>query len=248
MSRAWTAHDRIEPSIDVGEAGNEGESSTSRAPALRALPGAGSREAGGRGRRAASPRTEDPLAQLASASAAGDRQATQELVRALSPAVLAVARRILGARDPEVEDAAQESLIAVVRALRGFRGDSSVAHYAKRIAARTCLNARKRTRSRGRQMQEYRQLDAQQRAPSPGGSPAAARRRRLMMELLLTLPIEQSETLTLRIVLGMSLAEVAGATGAPVNTVRSRIRLAKEALRKRIESEGTARELLGGSW
>jgi RNA polymerase sigma-70 factor (ECF subfamily) len=37
-------------------------------------------------------------------------------------------------------------------------------------------------------------------------------------------------------VLGWSLEEVASATGVPVNTVRSRVRLAKEALRRRIEA------------
>jgi RNA polymerase sigma-70 factor (ECF subfamily) len=38
------------------------------------------------------------------------------------------------------------------------------------------------------------------------------------------------------VVLGWTLEEVALATGAPVNTVRSRVRLAKEALRRRIEA------------
>jgi len=43
--------------------------------------------------------------------------------------------------------------------------------------------------------------------------------------------------LALRVMLGWSLEDVAQATGAPLNTVRSRVRLAKEALRRRIEAD-----------
>ena len=65
----------------------------------------------------------------------------------------------------------------------------------------------------------------------------SARRKALLRTLLDELPDVQAETLALRIVLGHSLAEVAEATDAPVNTVRSRLRLATEALRKRIEED-----------
>ena len=41
----------------------------------------------------------------------------------------------------------------------------------------------------------------------------------------------------MRVVLGCSLPEVAQATGVPVNTVRSRIRLAREHIKARIESD-----------
>jgi RNA polymerase sigma-70 factor (ECF subfamily) len=41
------------------------------------------------------------------------------------------------------------------------------------------------------------------------------------------------------------MQEVADATGAPVNTVRSRLRLAKEALRRRIEEDPALIEVLG---
>ena len=65
-------------------------------------------------------------------------------------------------------------------------------------------------------------------------------------ELLARLPEEQAETLALRVVLGWSLDEIASATGAPTNTVRSRMRLAKDALRKSIEKSPGLFEELGG--
>jgi DNA-directed RNA polymerase specialized sigma24 family protein len=55
--------------------------------------------------------------------------------------------------------------------------------------------------------------------------------------LLDDLPEEQAEALALRFMLGWSLIEISEASGAPVNTVRSRLRLAKEALRRRVEAD-----------
>jgi len=223
----------------------DGGKSASDAPALGVVAPASAGGGGTPAAQASGPRGPDPLRELASAAAGGDRVATEELVAALAPMLLGVARRILGARDADVEDATQESLIAVVRALAAFRGDSSVSHYAKRIAARTCLAVRKRRRAREQQAESYDRMHVRRAPTLPNESAAATRRRAAMRSLLDQLPTEQAETLTLRIVLGMSLAEVAEATGAPVNTVRSRVRLAREALRKRIEGDPATAVLLG---
>jgi RNA polymerase sigma-70 factor (ECF subfamily) len=69
---------------------------------------------------------------------------------------------------------------------------------------------------------------------------AAEQRKAMLRRLLEELPENQAETLALRVVLGYSLADVSAATGAPINTVRSRLRLAKEALRRRIEADPEA--------
>ena len=54
------------------------------------------------------------------------------------------------------------------------------------------------------------------------------------MRHLEALPEEQAEVLVMQFVLGFSPSEIAGATGVPVNTVRSRVRLGREALAKRL--------------
>lgn len=74
---------------------------------------------------------------------------------------------------------------------------------------------------------------------------AADRRRELVRELMALLPEEQAETFVMRVALGFSLPEVAAATQVPLNTVRSRVRLAKEALRERIEADASLLEMLG---
>jgi RNA polymerase sigma-70 factor (ECF subfamily) len=73
---------------------------------------------------------------------------------------------------------------------------------------------------------------------------AASRRRAAFRNLLDDLPEEQAEALALRFMVGWSLAELAEATGAPLNTVRSRLRLGKEALRRRIEGDPALAEEL----
>lgn len=64
--------------------------------------------------------------------------------------------------------------------------------------------------------------------------------------LLDELPPEQAETLVLRFVLDHSPAEIALAMGVPVNTVRSRVRLGRELLLRRIGADPRLAELLGG--
>jgi RNA polymerase sigma-70 factor (ECF subfamily) len=80
---------------------------------------------------------------------------------------------------------------------------------------------------------------------SPSGLRESRRRTELVRNLLEHIPSEQAEALAMRTMLGWSLEEISRASGAPVNTVRSRLRLAKEALRRNIESDPALAEELG---
>ncbi len=176
----------------------------------------------------------DPLAGLARAAQRGDGAATRRLLEALGPRLLRTVRGVLGASHPELDDALQEALIALVRALPAFRGEGDVTGYAVRITLRASIAARRRYRARAPEPEaEESAADAAQ--PS---EVLAARRREIFRRLLDELPEAQAEALVLRVVLGHSLEETAAITGAPENTIRSRIRLAREGLKKRIEAEG----------
>ena len=65
-----------------------------------------------------------------------------------------------------------------------------------------------------------------------------------MQSLLEEIPQEQAEALAMRTMLGWSLEEIVEASGAPLNTVRSRLR-AKEALRRKIEADPALADELG---
>lgn len=183
---------------------------------------------------------------LAQRAAAGDLPATQALLRYLTPAVTRVSAGVLGSANPNLDDVVQQVLIAVQCALPAFRGECHPAGYASRIAFRIALRARKTQKLALFRGEMLARLEAEAHPAEPPSAEAEAEwRRRVIRDLLEELPEEQAETLALRVMLGWSLEEVAETTGVPVNTVRSRVRLAKEALRRRIESNPALADLRG---
>jgi RNA polymerase sigma-70 factor (ECF subfamily) len=183
---------------------------------------------------------------LTGRASAGDLLATQEFLEMVTPLVARVVTGVLGGGHADLDDVVQQSLIAILRALPAFRGDCHPLGYASRIAFRTALRARRRTHLDVTRRQVLARLSSHEQAPMPSHEASGEARRRLLRELLDDIPEEQAETLTLRVVLGWSLDEIARATNAPVNTVRSRVRLAKEALRRRIEAAPDLASLLKG--
>lgn len=186
----------------------------------------------------------DPLRELARLAATGDGAATSQLLRELAPKLVRIVRAVLGAHHADVDDATQLALIGFVQALPAYRGDCEPLSYGRIIAVRAAIAVRKRARARSQRQEEESAADRVAEArPTPGESAASAQRKNLLRELLDELPVEQAEALAMRVVLGCSLDEVAARAGAPVNTIRSRVRLAKERLRARIESDPTLVDL-----
>jgi RNA polymerase sigma-70 factor (ECF subfamily) len=190
------------------------------------------------------PSNEESARELATRAAGGDLAATQEFLAYVWPTLTRVATGVLGAQHADLDDAVQQSMIALVRALPAFRGECHPAGYASRITLRVALRVRKGTKRDANRREVLNQLGpSEDSAPAVSEAALSSRRRELLRELLEDLPEEQAEALTLRVVMGWSLEEVARASGAPVNTVRSRVRLAKEALRARIEAQPALAEL-----
>lgn len=183
--------------------------------------------------------------ELARLAATGDAHATGQVLQQVAGDVVRVVRGVMGPNSPDVDDVAQESLIALIHALPSFRGECEPAGYACRIAFRTALAARKRVHlSRNRHVDEVNAADLRA-DDCPSEHSEAQRRMTLLRSLLEEIPEAQAEALTMRVVLGWTLEEIADASGAPLNTIRSRLRLAKEALRKRIEADPALAEELG---
>src|SRR6478609_59772 len=178
------------------------------------------------------------LTALARLAGSGDPAATRRFLDQVWPTLSRVVNSVLGSRHPEVDDVIQQSLIAVLQALSAFRGECHPAGYASRIALHVALRARRNSAVRRARSQSLAQISAAE--PDvhwPGCDVTTERRKRALRDLLCDLPEEQADALALRVMLGWSLDDVAQATGAPLNTVRSRVRLAKEALRRRIEAD-----------
>jgi RNA polymerase sigma-70 factor (ECF subfamily) len=182
----------------------------------------------------------DPLADVAARAKAGDRAAVRELLAAIGPSLLRVARQVLGPGHPEIPDVAQEAAWGVLRGLESFRGECTLQHFACRVAVLTSMNVRRRERSQQFKAQQLSQLWHTEgvEAPSPERVALEQRAASALRELLDTLPVAQAEVLCLHHVVGLTALEIAALGGTPVETVRSRLRLGRKALMARVlESE-----------
>jgi len=185
------------------------------------------------------------VGEIAKLAAAGDTSATARLLRIVAPEMLRVVRGVMGPYSSDVDDAVQQALVALIQALPAFRGECAPAGYACRIAFRTALGMRKRTHQTRSRFDTATDTDQFPESDSPGALNDARRRTELVRNLLDQIPAEQAEALAMRTMLGWSIEEIARASGAPINTVRSRLRLAKEALRRNIEADPSLADELG---
>jgi len=188
------------------------------------------------------------LSTIVRAAQAGDPPAIHVLVSGLTPPLLQTVRALMGPRHPDIEDLAQDVLLAVIDELPSFGGGCTLLHFAIRIAVRRTTAVRRRSRTTLGWLEKVWQRD---RSPVeertwPDGETISDRRRGLLRTLLTELPEAQAEAMVLRLALGCSIDEIATITSAPIHIVRSRLRLAKDALRSRVEAEPRWAGLWGG--
>lgn len=165
------------------------------------------------------------------AAATGDVRAQRWLIEHVIADVRAVARALLR-EVHEADDAAQFALLQILRAAASFRGEASVRHWARCVATRAVLKhrAKLRTRSLGGD-DELDALAAEGPARDEDELPRSLR------EYLAELPPEQAEALVLHHALGHSIPEIAELTALSPNTIKSRIRLGTQELRRRIRQD-----------
>ncbi len=179
----------------------------------------------------------DALAALAKSAVAGDRAAVRTFLVTVGPHLLRVVRRVLGANHPEVDDVTQESAFAVMDALPRHRGESTVLHFVCRVAVLTAMNVRRRDAAQKRYSQREHDLEVELfpgSLPAPDAGLSAQSSAQIVRELLDALPLQQADVLALHCVLGYTVPEIAESVGVPLETVRSRLRLAKQAVRERV--------------
>jgi len=177
----------------------------------------------------------------------GDRKATRLLLGAVGPAMLRAIRKVLARSTHEVEDVAQEAMEALIAALPSFLGECPVVHFARRVAVLTALANRRRLDLRAQWTAEPPAepvAEGMAAGPSPAEALFLRGRREALAALLDELPANQAEVLVLHVALGFTIDEIAGVAGRPAETIRSRLRLAKQALRDRIQASPQLREIL----
>ena len=170
--------------------------------------------------------------------AAGDEQALGTLYDRWHPLVNGVVLRILRQPD-DVEDVVEEAFWQAWR--QAERYDASrggVQTWLLTIARSRALDrARSRKRLREEPLEgEGGDVLAQQVAEGdPGMDAETSERRSIVIAALAELPPEQREALELGYFGGLSQSEISERTGQPLGTIKTRMRLAMQKLRGRLQ-------------
>jgi RNA polymerase sigma-70 factor (ECF subfamily) len=176
----------------------------------------------------------DQLNDRVRAALTGEPDAVRSFLRAVAPVIRRTCRGALGPGHPDLEDTVQDCLVEVMRALPKYRFEGSIVHYVTKLSLRRAISSRRRWTARTRHLRLLEDLqDTPPLADSVGDN---FEQTEMVRTLIRRLRRVQAETLVLRIVLGFSIEEIASITNAPVNTVKTRLRLGKNALRALLEA------------
>lgn len=180
-----------------------------------------------------SPHAED--LDLARAVAAGDARACEGFARRLLPTVRRVTRGLLRGSD-DANDAAQISLMDLLKSASNYAGRGPLEAWAQRIATRSTLrwmNKQRRARERAqagaqvttRERQAVLETETLDRLPRP------------LDEYLDQLSEVQRVAVLLRFAVGHTIPEIAEITDSPVPTVKSRIQKGHQELRRLVRRD-----------
>jgi RNA polymerase sigma-70 factor (ECF subfamily) len=128
-----------------------------------------------------------------------------------------------------LDDTIQECLFAAVKALQSYRFDGNIRHYVTKISLRIAIAVKRTNAARSQRQDLLRQEQPGEGSVAEEWSTDEVDMVRGILEHLSGV---QSEAVLMRIVLGFSVDEIATMTGVTRNTVKTRLRLGKNALRK----------------
>ena len=174
----------------------------------------------------------------------GEDAAFEELVRAYTSRLLAVARRILGSHE-EAKDVVQETFLAAFQSLDRFRGEANLGTWLSRIAVNQCLMKLRSKRRKpeqsiedllptfladGHQVRESGLWEVSLDTQVERNEVFSLVRRGIER-----LPTNYRTVLLLRDIEELSTEEVAGMLGVTANTIKVRLHRARQALRTLLE-------------
>jgi RNA polymerase sigma-70 factor (ECF subfamily) len=187
-----------------------------------------------------------PLTALAKEALGNEPEKVRKFLDGIAPTVRRTCRGVMGHAHPDLEDAIQESLVDLIRALPHYRFEADVSRYAAKIALRVAIAERKRGRARAESLHSF-EHDVGSRTPSldPAGVVADVECSWLVSLIVRKLKRVQTEAVLLRFFLGCSVEEIACITGVPLNTAKTRLRVGKDNLRRVLEKRGYSPETVG---
>ncbi len=173
---------------------------------------------------------------LLDAARAGDPAALEALIARYQARIYRFGLKMC--RDPEVaKDVVQDTLIAMARGVRDFRGGSSLSTWLYTIARSYCIKARRRSKFAPSDVQS---IDATPALALPDPAPRsddaldAKRTEQVLERAIVALDPKYREVLILRDVEGLTAPEVAEVLGISVDAVKSRLHRARMDVRARV--------------
>jgi RNA polymerase sigma-70 factor (ECF subfamily) len=159
---------------------------------------------------------DDELDRALSAAQDGEEAGFVVLWRALHPAVLRYLRVVVG---DSAEDAASETWLQVARDLHGFSGGiGEFRGWLFRIARHRGIDELRRAGRRREAPAETVHIGGH--APDPAAQAEEGRATTWALSLIATLPADQAEAVTLRVVAGLDVATTAKVLGKRSGAVR----------------------------
>lgn len=141
--------------------------------------------------------------------------------------------RRLGVPDGEVDDLVQEVFVVVHRRLAEFAGDSAITTWLFGIAFRVISHHRRSAQAR---MRREEQVEPGRPPTEPDRRLSRAQAVGVLDDLLDRLDEDQRQTFVMAEVVKMTAPEIAELTGAKLNTVYSRLRLARRAFEESLQA------------
>jgi RNA polymerase sigma-70 factor (ECF subfamily) len=175
--------------------------------------------------------------ELLTAARAGDRNALETLLLRYQPKVYGFGMRMC--RDPEdAKDVLQDTLLAMARTVRDFRGASSLSTWLYTIARSFCIKKRRRGKSvsgESLSIDAHHEAKAVQLAhPGPGPEEHLENRQveAVLAQAIAGLAPIYREVLVLRDLEGLTAPQVAEVLGITIASVKSRLHRARLAVRE----------------
>lgn len=179
---------------------------------------------------------EDEIESLIARLERGDPLAVGEVYDLHHNAVRAFAKRLVG-ESAAAEDLVHEVFVTLPKAIRGYRGDSSLRTFLISIAVN---HARHHVRAATRRRRAMEKLALEPERPSDDPERDARRRElaRALTRALDELPLDQRVAFVLCEVEERTSREAGLIVGVPEATIRTRLFHAKKKLRAMLEQEG----------
>jgi len=158
----------------------------------------------------------------------GDVSAFESIYRSFFGFVSNVAYRVVG-NPQDAEEVTQETFLNMHRNIKNFRFQSSLKTWAYRITVNTAINFSKKRSNQHRDLSFDESYSASL-APEAYSALEAQENDQRVQQLLSSLSAEHRAVIVLRSFQGLSYQEISDTLNIPINTVRTRIKRAREAL------------------